>query len=241
MINENDVEINLIPQKVTFLDNHGDWVRGLKKIAYFTRIAYRSENIGKTKEEKFHRDNALIERLLIKKDGDTSPRHTSTTEHVNFGVTLITSRGIANELVRHRHTAFTQESTRYVNFGKKSASFIIPSYLEDEQKNILEASYKKSFAKYLNLLESGVIPQDARDVLPLGLATVLGMSTNFAEWRSIFNLRCDKGAHPMVRSLAFTILEHFAKEAPCAFGDLYDKYKCDNIPCCESNFAIYDY
>ena len=34
------------------------------------------------------------------------------------------------------------------------------------------------------------------DVLPMALATTITITANIREWRHIFNLRCDKAAHP---------------------------------------------
>lgn len=220
-------EINIVEQKITILDPEPYWEYCRKAIAYATRVAYRSENSGKTDEEKNEKDNKLFLRLLHPSDL-THPQHTSTFEHKVFSIEILTDRAIANEIIRHRHTAFTQESTRYVNMGKKGADFIMPYGLSEEQKNIVIASYKNSYNSYLKLLENGVAPQHARDVLPLGLATTMVMSTNITQWRNVFKLRCDAGAHPKVRSLMFAVLSEFNKRIPSAFQDLYKKFSSMN-------------
>lgn len=223
--------INIVEQKVTILDSEEYWEYCKKAIAYATRVAYRSENLGKTDEEKDNRDNSLFLRLLHP-DDLSRPQHTSTFEHKNFSVEILTDRAIANEIIRHRHTAFTQESTRYVNMGKRGADFVLPYGLNETQKNIVIESYRNSYNSYLNLLNSGIPPQSARDVLPLGLATRMVMSTNITQWRSVFKLRCDSGAHPKVRSIMFSILEEFNKRIPVAFNDLYKKFfNCGIEPC----------
>ena len=80
------------------------------------------------------RDNKLFLRLLHPSDM-THPQHTSTFEHKVFSIEILTDRAIANEIIRHRHTAFTQESTRYVNMGKRGADFVLPHGLNDSQKD----------------------------------------------------------------------------------------------------------
>ena len=220
-------------QSVEFLDTKEDWDRGLARIARCTRVAYRSDNPGKTEAEARKRDEALLGRLLFRNGVESGPRHTSTTEHVVWGVILHCSRAIANEFVRHRHTAYTQESTRYVNFNKKDAEFVVSSGMPKECMQPLLDTYDVAYANYLKLLDSGVLPQMARDALPLGLATTMAMSTNIAEWRRIFELRCDKGAHPDARSIAWTILTVFNRNAPWAFSDLFEKFKGCNIPLCD--------
>ena len=228
-------DISLICSSVAFLDDNLDWDNALKRITDCTRIAYRSHNRfdrDLKPAEARKSDEALIKRLLFREEGDKSPRHTSTLEHAQFGVVLITSRAIANEFVRHRHTAYTQESTRYVNFDKKGAEFIIPwKHLNDDKFcEIYSASCRNAWNHYQSLLDAGYIPQDARDVLPLGLATRMAMTTNIAEWRHIFNLRCDKGAHHEAQAIANTILNTFWGYAPWAFDDLYKKFDIANAP-----------
>lgn len=225
--------IELIKQSVEFLDTKEDWDRGLKRIARCTRVAYRSENLGKSEDESRVRDEELMKRLLFRNGESDGPRHTSTTEHAVWGVILHCSRAIANEFVRHRHTAYTQESTRYVNFNKKNAEFVVSSSLPDEGMDSIRDAYDAAYGGYLKLIGLKVLPQMARDALPLGLATTMAMTTNIAEWRRIFELRCDKGAHPDARSIAWTILTVFNRNAPWAFSDLYEKFKDCNIPLCD--------
>ena len=236
-----DLEIFMTKQKVVILDPEPYWEYCRKAIAYATRVAYRSENAGTTEEERNERDNRLFLRLLHPSD-TAHPQHTSTFEHKTFSVEITTDRAIANEIIRHRHTAFTQESTRYVNMNKKGAAFIVPYGLDEEQMQIVKKSYADSYAAYVTLLEDGVLPQHARDVLPLGLATTLLMSTNIAQWRSVFKLRCDEGAHPKVRSIMFAILVEFNRRLPSAFKDLYDRFSpCGIEPCTTEIKPICDY
>lgn len=227
--------INIVNQKVVFLDSEEYWEYCRKWIAYATRVAYRSENRGNTDEEKRERDDKLFKRLLHP-DNTEHPQHTSTFEHKTFGVEILTDRAIANEIIRHRHTAYTQESTRYVNMDSRGASFVLPFGINDTEKNIIINSYEKSYESYVELMKSGATPQHARDALPLGLATTLVMSTNITQWRSIFKLRCDAGAHPKVRSIMWTILSEFFKHIPSAFEDLYEKFADEHIPICDFEY-----
>jgi len=59
--------------------------------------------------------------------------HESTIEHVSATVRFIVDRGVAHELVRHRLAAYSQESTRYVDYTRDDKSqghcqFIIPPW-----------------------------------------------------------------------------------------------------------------
>lgn len=222
-------KIRLVEQSVEFLDGEKDWDDALKRICRCTRIAYRAADPNNTE-----RDENLVKRLIFRKDGDKSPRHTSTLEHAQFTVILHCSRAIANEFVRHRHTAFTQESTRYVNFGKKLPEFVIPSSIGKDEKQLLayHDQCSSAYSAYEKALSDGMLPQTARDMLPLGLSTTMAMTTNIAEWRSIFGLRCEASAHPDARSIAFTILTVFNGFAPWAFSDMYEYFRNDGIPLC---------
>ena len=60
-------------------------------------------------------------------------KHESVIEHASATVRFICDRGVSHELVRHRLSSFSQESTRYVDYsGDKSGGhcqFIIPLWL----------------------------------------------------------------------------------------------------------------
>ncbi len=60
--------------------------------------------------------------------------HESVIEHESLSVRFICDRGVTHELVRHRLAAFSQESTRYCDYGGKYAmpqvTFIIPPWID---------------------------------------------------------------------------------------------------------------
>src|SRR3990167_4981784 len=57
---------------------------------------------------------------LIKHTLSQNPKHESVLEHGIVSVEFITDRGVTHEMVRHRIAAYTQESTRYCNYNKRS-------------------------------------------------------------------------------------------------------------------------
>jgi thymidylate synthase (FAD) len=148
--------------------------------------------------------------------------HESLIEHVNITVKIITDRGVTHELVRHRLGSYSQESTRYCNYGKLGMKFIFPvdfELTEDDLHllNLIEAHYN-------TCLNSGRTPQQARYFLPNGLKTEIIVTFNLREWRHFFNLRCSKGAHPQMRALALDMLNQFYAKFPVIFQDIHDKY-----------------
>ena len=198
-------------QKVEFMENLSP-VEMTKKIEQAGRTCYKSEgNVKKNSAEEFVR-------MII------SNGHESVLEHGLLSVKLTTNRAIANELVRHRIASYSQESTRYVNYGKRNGfSFISQNYskISEENKNtvkdilsqameVIEESYDLIF----KLTKSTDI---ARDILPLGLSSDISVSMNLRSWRHFFKLRLEKVAHPMIRDLARKILDMFREKGYSIF------------------------
>ncbi|HPM74093.1 MAG TPA: FAD-dependent thymidylate synthase [Saccharofermentans sp.] len=107
---------------------------------------------------------------------------------------FVTDRGISHELVRHRLASFSQESTRYCNYGEE-ITFI------EYDSDTIKKSMLLSAQAYECLLNQGLSPQMARSVLPNGLKTELIMTATDDQWKYIRSLRESKAAHPMVREL----------------------------------------
>lgn len=125
-----------------------------------------------------------------------------------YFVQFITSIGIGREFTRHRVFSFAQESTRYCNYSKdkfsKQVTFILPSWskIEEGEYNLLQELgllYPKDMAfarscgvaekHYFNLIESGAVPQEAREVLPLCTKADLCMCGFKKDWVHFMDLR----------------------------------------------------
>lgn len=117
------------------------------------------------------------------------------------------SRGIADEFARHRALSHSMQSTRYCNYSKDKFSneltFIEPVWYKDS-KIWIQANYTTQLESaekaYMKLLEEGLKPQEAREVLPLALKTELVQTGTITQWKDFFKLRCGmagaKGMHP---------------------------------------------
>jgi thymidylate synthase (FAD) len=118
-------------------------------------------------------------------------------------VHIVTDRGISHELVRHREMSFSQESTRYCNYGD-GVTFISTcnDYHAAEQNKVVDHACGSSEAAYNFLLSTGAKPQIARDVLPMNLKTELYMTGLDSKWNDFFYKRCCAAAHPRMRALA---------------------------------------
>ncbi len=151
------------------------------------------------------------------------------TEHheKRISVHITTSRSISHELVRHRVFSFCQESQRYCNYSKGKfdgeLTFIIPNWVNthcpnDKQEGPSTADITWSDAlreaedKYMELLQQGWKPQEAREVLPNATKTELVMTGFESQWEEFFKLRCSPAAHPMMQDLANKIKNLIYKE-----------------------------
>ena len=147
-------------------------------------------------------------------------------------VKFICDRGVSHEFVRHRVFSFAQESTRYCNYTKdkfnNELTFIIPCWIKDlEEGNYYaycEYHHSKNDASkrwfdscmssefvYINLIEEGWKPQEARTILPNSLKTELIMTGFNDDWENFFKLRCAPNAHPQAKELADMLKDKFNK------------------------------
>lgn len=157
-------------------------------------------------------------------------------------VHFVCDRGVSHEFVRHRVFSFAQESTRYCNYSKdkfgNELTFIIPRWLslsngsytydypngftKDGSKwdsklelNTFLLSLVRSEATYLELIEQGWVPQQARAVLPNSLKTELVMTGFVSDWKRFFRLRSRIAKtgkpHPQAQELADPLMDEFVK------------------------------
>ncbi len=144
--------------------------------------------------------------------------HDSVLEHVSFTFRVSgVSRVLLAQLTRHRIASFSVESQRYVNQAEQK--IIIPDTIEhnlDAATCYLSAD-KMLREAYTYLIEQGVPEEDARYILPAGIATTLILTMNVRELRHFFSLRCCNRAQWEIRNLADTMLMICQREAPELF------------------------
>jgi thymidylate synthase (FAD) len=76
---------------------------------------------------------------------------------------------------------------------------------------------------YLDMIEAGKSPQEARAVLPNSLKTEIVVTANLREWGHFFKLRAvgTTGApHPQMREVAVPLLREVRERVPIIFDDL---------------------
>lgn len=141
---------------------------------------------------------------------------------------MILDRGVMDEFRTHVTLSHLAESTRYCNYSKdkfdNQVTFIIPNWCNSlvegsEQKyspfeiNGGEVEFMDAIQSaqnyYLSLLKLGWTPQQARNVLPLGIKSEL-ISCGFVDaWENLFYRRCANDAYPMAREIAIPLQEKF--------------------------------
>lgn len=161
--------------------------------------------------------------------------HESVIEHSNLTVEFSNiSRGFTHELVRHRLCAFSQESTRYVDYSKADIDldrfelkFIVPPHRDEKEKIKLEDGREISLKEmlreyerfYRGLRKANWQPEDARQILPIATKAQIVVSANLREWRHIFRMRTSKYAHWEIRQVMGDLLLELKKNLPIIFDD----------------------
>ena len=187
------------------------------------------------REFKFLADDIVKKVYDYMKD---NAAHESVIEHCSASVEFTTNRGISHQVVRHRIATFTQESTRACNYSKgrfgSEISVIDRTFrgkLQAGEGEVLEEKLKEaariwthvnetSERGYMDLIDLGISPDIARDVLTNALKTDVGMTANFREWRLVFNLRCSMHAHPDMRALMIPLRDEFRRRIPIIFDEV---------------------
>lgn len=178
------------------------------------RVCYKSEGkIAEGSAEKF------IQRILER-------GHESVIEHVSITFKIICDRGVSHEIVRHRIASYSQESTRYCNYLNDSfgneLTFIKPCFWNetDEGYKIWEKTMLMVEQNYMELVNHGVLPQEARSILPNSLKTEIYVTMNLREWRHFLKLRTNRAAHPQMREVAIMIYKVLFEKLPVLFEDI---------------------
>ena len=144
-------------------------------------------------------------------------KHSSTLEHVfyNFEIDGI-SRGLLQELARHRIASLTVKSTRYTlkelkNIGLLTADdvedwCVIPKSLLKEASPSELLEWKEDIATQLNIvqkyLKRGLSNDKVKYMLPESYKTKLVWSINMRSLQNFLSLRTDKSALEEIRDMA---------------------------------------
>lgn len=186
----------------------------LKTIELAGRTCYKSE-------DKITEDSASQFVKKVIRSG-----HLSVIEHYNITFKLICDRGCSHEVVRHRISSYSQESTRYANYSKdkfdNQITVIKPFFFENDSEKLSVWVKAMDYAEqaYMKLIKLGATPEQARSVLPNSLKTELVVTMNLRELRHFLKLRTSKASHPQIREIAIPLLEKLKEKLPEVFDDI---------------------
>lgn len=191
----------------------------LRHVEWCARISHRSEDSEP--------DTLRFLESVVLRHGDWS-----ITEHASVSVDFHVDRGVTHELVRHRLFAFTQESTRFVNYEKKTPpSFIAPFADKRSCEDLIWRGVIGACEDgYTKLIRNGVAPQIARSVFPNALASRIVITGNLRNWRHFLLMRTTKEAHPQMRQVTIPLLAEFRNVIPLLYDDIEPEARqADNL------------
>lgn len=204
--------MKIVEPKVYVVRERPEGKDDLKLLERIARVPYASE--GNITEDSYE---GFLGRIV-------GNDHTAMVEFGNLTFIVRCDRGVTHELVRHRLASFAQESTRYCNYsGKKyerEITVIRPFFLEGTDLTIWKRTIETAEIGYLDLLDAGRKPQEARSVLPNSTKAMIAIRMNFRELRTFFGLRCAKDAHPQMRQVAIPLFRYCLGRWPVLFNDL---------------------
>lgn len=153
---------------------------------------------------------------VIRKGHHSVLEHATATFRIKGG-----SRVFTHEMVRHRLMSPSQESQRYVEYGKtKEYEFVIPPIVENSRfKDGFEKKALELEELYSDMVKEGIPKEDARYILPNATVSEIVISANFRELRHIFEVRCHSRAHWEIREICLEMLKIMKEKAPIVFWD----------------------
>lgn len=186
-------------------------------------------------------DKALQAKIMINKDKlklieqCIKSGHHSVLEHgvFTFAIEGI-SRACSHQLVRHRHCSYSQQSQRYVSMADGFACVVPKSIAKQETtQDIFDSAMIQLKAAYLELINSGVKPEDARSILPNACCTNIVVTMNLRELIHICNERLCTKAQSEIRMLVHKMcLEVLEQEE---WLEPYLQPKCEILGYCREH------
>jgi len=232
--------INIVKPKVLIEEFDSEYI--IRKIERAARTCYKTEKskapVGQLLDKRLLKTSDRAEFWNTYRDGIIDPKllktilanvHSSVLEHCTISVVIRTSRSMTHELVRHRiGCAYSQSSTRYVNYSKNKfdnkVTMLKPYfYKNEEQYNIWKKNVKLSAKGYFDLLKVATT-EEARELLPNSTCAEIFVTYNINAWRHFFDLRASQKAHPEIRRMAMVLLSEFSMRMPVLFGDIIGRY-----------------
>jgi thymidylate synthase (FAD) len=181
-------------------------------IVYIARVSNPANQINTETSDK------LIGYLIKNK-------HWSPFEMVDMTVEIITSRGIAQQILRHRSFSFQEFSQRYAEVTdmepiqlRLQATTNRQSSTDEFKNEMLEMKVEEHLQNseilYKELLSQGVAKECARFVLPITTQTKIYMKGSIRSWIHYLQIRCDEHTQLEHRQVGEAIRDIFIVNFP---------------------------
>jgi len=167
--------------------------------------------------------------------------------HATFAIKGI-SRSCMAQITRHRHVSFDVQSMRYVSFdevdpadvrdgemvvvppsatdpdwvGRNQDSGPVDEETAQRREELYRDTIENAFESYQELLETGMPPEDARYVLPIGTKVNMVMSMNARMLMHVADMRAAADAQWEIRTMTEDILDLATEWCPITF-DYYNE------------------
>lgn len=147
---------------------------------------------------------------------------------VDMTVEIITSRAIAQQILRHRSFFFQEFSQRYAKvqdiettLPRRQDQKNRQNSIEDLEPDVVEWFQNSqqeindlSMQRYEEALEKGIAKESARFLLPLATRTRLYMKGSVRSWIHYLEVRTDPSTQKEHREIALEIMTLFKQEFP---------------------------
>ena len=155
-------------------------------------------------------------------------RHWSVFESASITMEIVTSRAIAQQILRHRSFTFQEFSQRYADVverevyqarrqDEKNRQNSIDDMDQDTQDWFLNAQFsnwESATLLYREALKRGIAKEQARFLLPLAAATTIYMTGSIRSWIHYCETRCATGVQKEHRAIALICRDILIKEIP---------------------------
>lgn len=203
------------------------WIWGVLINSPYIFGASNDKQLWVSTNQQYLKENKTVADLLapyeVSQDKyiETGVSYTPSLKGLRLTMVVITQISTSRELNRTSPNNIAEQSTRYVNFGKKGGIAICKPHWYDGAKWYKRALYK-SYCKvsewmYNLMLRMGFKAEDARGVLPLDTATKAAYTYTIQEWEHILDLRLFETtgkAHPNAKKTAqqiYDLMDEFTK------------------------------
>lgn len=228
IINTNYMNVKLVSITKDYLN--GGTLKPEELIVFIARVSNPSNQMNTETSDR------LIAYLAKNK-------HWSPFEMVDMTVEIVTSRGIAQQILRHRSFSFQEFSQRYAEVtdmepiqlrksgttNRQSSSEVFNPDLAQHPEHegmfadkLIAEHLQRSEELYKLLLDAGVAKECARFVLPITTQTKIYMKGSIRSWIHYLQIRCDEHTQLEHREIANAIMTIFEENFPNIHKAIFD-------------------